>query len=539
MAMPCPRLRLLAALAAALVAGVLPQASSAAPQPLPPPVPRGRALEALAAHAHVLVGVRPGARAAGLVELAGGRPVSPALDVWRVSGAGARWLVPLLDRRGLVRYAEPDRTRTLLGHLDQGDPLLPKAWQIQRVGADRSEPPGPAVPLTIVDVGLDVTNPDFAGRPDVTLLDEQHVGGFTSADYHGTIVASAAGAAANGVGTVGIQPYAALRVYDLPTLEDSDIIAELDRIAAAGDRTVVNLSIGGPGFSRALYEAVMHVVASGSLVVAAAGNSFLQGDPEIYPADTPHVLTVAATDQANAPAPFSSSSRYVGIAAPGVDIPVQSPDDPAVFALADGTSFAAPLVSAAAVWVWTLRPDLDASQVFELLRRTARDAGPDGWDARTGFGVLDVQAALTAPAPLSDPGEPNDDIDLVNARGVFAAARPPLTAPGRLSARLTASLDAAADPHDVYRVYVPGGRLLRITVTPQGPVDVAVWSPRARTVLRAPAMRLALADRPGSQVERLTYRNTSLSAKTVFLDLYAPRGRGGVTATYSLRVAVR
>jgi len=43
---------------------------------------------------------------------------------------------------------------------------------------------------------------------------------------------------------------------------------------------------------------------NGCLVVAAAGNTGLSGNPAIYPAAYPHVLTVGATDQNDAPAPF-------------------------------------------------------------------------------------------------------------------------------------------------------------------------------------------------------------------------------------------
>ena len=41
---------------------------------------------------------------------------------------------------------------------------------------------------------------------------------------------------------------------------------------------------------------------------------------------------------------------------------------------------------------------------------SARDVGPPGHDLATGFGVLDIPAALAFPAPPPDPSEPNDDV---------------------------------------------------------------------------------------------------------------------------------
>ncbi len=119
------------------------------------------------------------------------------------------------------------------------------------------------------------------------------------------------------------------------------------------------------------------------------------------------MLTVAATDQTGSVASFSSRSRWVDLAAPGANIPVA---DAATggWTAADGTSFATPIVSGAAAWLWTARPELDAGQVSEILRRSSRDIDLPGRDAASGFGLVDVGAALAAPTPVRDGGEPND-----------------------------------------------------------------------------------------------------------------------------------
>ena len=60
------------------------------------------------------------------------------------------------------------------------------------------------MPLTIVDSGVDASQPDFAGRPGTTYLNAQTVTG--SGEFHGTEVASVAAAPANGIGIVGVYP---------------------------------------------------------------------------------------------------------------------------------------------------------------------------------------------------------------------------------------------------------------------------------------------------------------------------------------------
>ena len=172
------------------------------------------------------------------------------------------------------------------------------------------------------------------------------------------------------------------------------------------------MSFGGPQASRADYEAMIASFAGGSVLVAASGNEYESGNPISYPAAYPHVLTVGATDQSGAPASFSSSGPQVDLAAPGVAIPVQDPTDPHSYLPVDGTSFAAPIVSAAAAWAMTAR-SMEKTQLCELVRWTARDTAAPGWDERTGYGILDMPSLLQTPLPPIDPQEPNDDIDQV------------------------------------------------------------------------------------------------------------------------------
>jgi len=520
----------------ALVASAAPGSAQAAPAAT---IPSGRALAALAEHRFSLLGLEADWGAERLVAEAGGTLVAPELHIWRVPSGKAIRLIPRLRRAGALRFAEQDEPLARGSHL--ADPLaVPTVgWHHYRVGSDRAEPPGPGMPLTIIDSGLDMTHMEFSARPNTMLLNGQHIEG-GSDGYHGTIVASTAAAPTDTRGGVGIYPQAVLRAYDVEFLSESSIVQGITRALGAG-RSVINLSLGGDEPSRSIYEATMNAFGRGSIVVAAAGNERLLDDPPIYPAGFPHVLTVGSTNQADQPSQFSSTSPAVDLAAPGEQIPWQHPSNPAMFSTASGTSFAAPQVSAATAWVWTARPTLEKTQIFDLMRLSARDVDARGPDERTGMGVLDIPGALARAAPAVDPLEPNDDIDHVKARGIFPAAARPLTRPGRRRATYQARLHASEDPHDVYRVWIPARREVTMTVRPNANVDAAVWAPQTKNVLERGAARrrdlVVSSARPGARVEILRIANRTRRGYYAYLDAFPARRVR--SAAYTLVIRAR
>jgi Subtilase family len=522
----------------ALLALGAPSTAQAAPSAS---IPTGRALAALADYRFSLLGLEADPAAERLVADRGGTIVSPDLHIWRLPSETAQRLIPRLERAGALRYAEPDGPVFQQGHLTGGDPLVAPTigWHLYRVGADRVEPPGPGLPITVVDNGLDTTHMEFSARPNTVLLNQHNVV-FNSDEYHGTIVASTAAAPTDAKGTVGIYPQSVLRAYDLDFLSESLIVQGISRAVAAG-RSIINLSLGGDEPSRSIYEATINAFGRGSLIVAAAGNERLLEDPPIYPAGFPHVLTVGSTNQADQPSVFSSSSPAVDLAAPGEGIPWQHPTDPNFYGTASGTSFAAPMVSAAAAWVWTVRPTLDKTQIYDLIRLSARDLDARGRDNRTGHGLLDIPAALTRAPPQIDPLEPNDDIDHVKAHGIFRTAARPVTAPGRRRATHRARLHSTEDPHDVYRVWIPARREVTMTVRPNANVNANVWAPGTKNVSEKGAARrrdlVASGVRQGARPEILRIENETRRGYFAYLDVFPAKSVR--SATYSLGIRAR
>jgi hypothetical protein len=430
--------------------------------------------------------------------------------------SGAATVATLRARTARTTVADP--VYTVAAATADAEPLQSTEWWRTDVRVDGLVPPGPGVPVTIVDSGVDFAHQEFVGRPDLTALNNQEpapIGG-----VHGTAVASVIGASANGIGLLGLYPTAAIRSYDASLgdgtrLPSSDIAAGIVA-AISGGRTVINLSLGGNSPDAGIESAVAQAIRAGDLVVAASGNSGQQGSPLSYPGASPHVLTVAATDQNDQVASFSSQSPFVDISAPGVDIPVATALDNS-YAPESGTSFSSPMVAAAAAWLWTVRPTLDASQVAEILRRSARDIGTPGWDAASGYGILDLTAALATATPLSDPGEPNDDI--ASARTVTTQ----LKASGRASGRVA----AFDDPRDDLRIWLPKGKRLTVTATTGSSVTLSLETTGSSQLARSSTST-------GKPV--LTYRNAK-AGRTAFISV-APAD-GVRTSDYTLAFAVK
>jgi subtilisin family serine protease len=428
----------------------------------------------------------------------------------------------------IVIAAPPARAATVVqlrvnaprASTDAADPLVPSEWWRAVVHVDTLTPPGPGVPVSLVDSGVDFGHPEFVGRPNLLALNNQEpapIGG-----VHGTAVASVVGAPVNGIGLVGIYPTAVIRSYDASLgdgtrLPSSDIAAGIVTAARAG-RSVINLSLGTSQPDPTISGAIAEAVRLGSLVIAASGNSGEEGSPPSYPADNAHVLTVAATDQSDEPASFSSRSQSVDIAAPGVDIPVATALDNG-YAPESGTSFSSPIVAGAAAWLWTVRPDLDASQVAEILRRSARDVSTPGYDTATGYGVLDLAAAIAAPTPLRDSAEPNDD----------AASAATVTTRTRPSGRTNGRVAAYEDPRDVLRVWLPAKKRLAVTAASDSGVRLALFQGGI-----AESNRISTSTRTGVTTS-LSYTNRG-AGRAAYLVVTPARGVRSSEYTASLAV---
>ena len=350
-------------------------------------------------------------------------------------------------------------------------------WWITAIRADRVAAPGPGKPVALIDTGIDMGLPIFSQRRDTIPLNSQRL--YRRDQYHGSAVASLVVAPGIDSTVVGVYPRARLVVWNATTngeLTLDEIVSGIDTVSARG-RSVINLSVGGGFYSPALKDAVLRAIARGSLVVAAVGNERPLVTFLARPAGEPHVFTVSSVGPTLAVSRFSSQSSGIDVAAPGEDLHVAVPHsvDETGELVQSGTSFSAAIVSAVAAWVWTRRPALDNTQLFEVLRRSARHVGMPGVNLDTGFGVIDVAAALRYPAPARDPQEPNDDVAQVSPGAIVPRGRPLLVSATHPRGTASARLDATKDPHDVFRVVVPPHTTLLASAVAPPSTRIRLW----------------------------------------------------------------
>jgi subtilisin family serine protease len=431
------------------------------------------------------------------------------------------------------------------------DPYLPQQWYLAQDRAFEAWPTPPTtlapVKVALIDSGVDCSLPDLQGR---IAAGRSFVGGdwCTDTEGHGTIVAGVIAGNLDTVGIVGIAYSAQLLVAKVVRSDGTiPLQAEADAIRWAADQgaRVINLSLGGvrdpkdpsrDTFSPLEASAVAYAYRMGAVLVAAVGNSdeaYATPWPwASYPAALPHVIGVGALGRNGGVPDFSDRDVvFADLVAPGVDVfstfpvaltvqssgctpqgytPCSSSEE---YRHPDGTSFAAPQVSAAAAVLLAVDPGLTNSQVESILERSADDVNaatgcrqcPLGRDAFSGWGRLDVAKAVGAvisggPLPARDAFETNDNAG-AQAYTVWGKTR-----------KVAATLDYYDDPVDVYRVRLTKGEQLKARLAgawPGANVNLLLWRPGTVDVLsakRAKGMRVAQSVAPGSQ-QHLVFRS--------------------------------
>jgi serine protease len=98
-------------------------------------------------------------------------------------------------------------------------------------------------------------------------------------------------------------------------------VAAAIRHAADNNAKIINLSLGGPGPSTAVRDALRYAVDKGVFVAIAAGNDAEEGNPTEYPAayaaEIAGVMAVGAVNRSLKRAVYSGFQSYVEICAPG------------------------------------------------------------------------------------------------------------------------------------------------------------------------------------------------------------------------------
>ncbi len=346
-----------------------------------------------------------------------------------------------------VVYAEPHFVHHTTDQFTPNDPLIGtvghdyfayqnffKAWAVSQGSPD--------VVISIVDSGVYYDHPDLAGKlwrnPEPGRADQffpwtiqndtigwnfwesgdvfageqpvqngNPVGNFST---HGTHVAGIAAADTdNGIGVAGTgfnaiyMPVKTGGTRDYPRSIAYGFQGIL--YAAINDADIINCSFGGTNFSEFGRDVVAFATASGSLVVAAAGNN--GSDVLFYPAAYDDVLTVGSVrrEYDDVISNFSNYGFYVDVFAMGegvmstfFDYFADNNQWAPTYQRNTGTSMATPVVSGLAALIKAANPDWSPQRIASQIRTNARSlyaANPSAiYQNRLGTGLIDAHAAL-------------------------------------------------------------------------------------------------------------------------------------------------
>lgn len=314
-------------------------------------------------------------------------------------------------------------------------PWPQQRWDFARLTALGVD--GTGVTVAVIDSGVDARHPQLRGRvlPGWDAFDKAG-NGQEDCVGHGTEVASLIAAQpvagtpfrglAPGVKILPIRATEHVEAGDSGRGGPAELAQAIDQAVQRGAR-VINLSLVLAEDRPEVHRAIDNALAHGVVVVAAVGNAHNQNggkDPTPYPAAYKGVIGVGAIDETGVRLSESQVGSYVSLVAPGHDIQAALPGHG--YQLVEGTSMAAPFVSAAAALViQKYGPAISAREVAARLIATADPAPGRPGSQEYGQGVVNPYRAVTglvaAGAPEKVPPLPQVERDAA-AEAAAAAA---------------------------------------------------------------------------------------------------------------------
>lgn len=233
-------------------------------------------------------------------------------------------------------------------------------WDLERIqAAEAWQLTGGAenVTVAVLDTGIDDQHTDlknkviartsYAVSDDVDLI-----------RGHGTHIAGIIAASAGNGGVTGLaynSPLMDVKVAENNGTTDAKKLALGIIWAADHGAKIINVSIVINRPYALLEEAAEYAWNKGCIIVAAAGNN--ASSTPVYPADYPHVISVAGADRQDYAAKWSNRGDWVSLFAPGVDIYSTLPGNR--YGLKSGSSYSTALVSGEAALLFGQAVDIN------------------------------------------------------------------------------------------------------------------------------------------------------------------------------------
>jgi thermitase len=427
-------------------------------------------------------------------------PSVVALPPWADTAAALK----MLQASGDVVYAQPDATIHADAAIIPNDPMYSQQWGLAMVDAPQAwtvSTGNSSTIVAVIDTGIDLHNPEFAGRlwvnasasrPRKVVYGWNFVsnnGNTQDDDGHGTHVSGILGAKGNNnIGIAGIDwntEIMPLKSLDAQGNGTTDEAVAAIYFAVNNGAKVINASWGGDIWTSALFDALNYANSKGVVFVTAAGNESSNNDvTTTYPASfrTPNELVVAAVDSTGNLASYSNyGATTVDLAAPGTGIISTVPGG---YAYYTGTSMATPFVTGTVALLAAQFPGMSAAQLVSRVLASVKPMASLQGLTVTG-GVVDPYYALT---------------------GHVAATANPLS-PGTSSFSTVESNVLTSDPYytsvgGTPEAYV-GSLIPALVGRPADPATLAIYSSWLRGGMSRTALVQLIQGTPEAQCTRV------------------------------------
>ncbi|MEN7547254.1 S8/S53 family peptidase [Rapidithrix thailandica] len=340
-----------------------------------------------------------------------------------------------LYESGLVEYSHPNFIMEITKH--QNDPLYPDQYYLNNTGQfggtagiDINAPQAWSIStgihtirVAVIDDGVE-NHVDINGRvlQGFTPRDANGLGAPVNGSAHGQACAGIIAASrSNNEGIAGIAP--CTDIVPVNIFNGGETTGDLaDAIDWAWDEGQADVLSNSWGFnsSTAYFDNIVQAIGrartqgrggDGAIVVFASGNSHGAFSGVTFPASAPGVVTVGAVDRSGNIWGYSSRGSQMDLVAPSgntnLNGDVRTTDRPGTNGYANGnyttefggTSAACPQVAGVAALMLSVNPELTEAQVVSILRNTATNMGPSGFDNTYGYGRVNARLAVSSAVP--------------------------------------------------------------------------------------------------------------------------------------------
>ncbi len=276
------------------------------------------------------------------------------------------------------------------------------AWDITTGSAN--------IKIGVLDSGMPLAASEFTGRLTPGYDFANNDNNPTDDQGHGSNVGSIIGAKGNnGSVMAGVNWNSKIIPVKILDANNSGLyswwVSGITYAADSGAK-VLNMSVGGSGFSQALQDAVTYANSKGAIVVVCMMNN--NNAVPYYPAAFDNVIAIGAINNRGKRAvPFcwgggSSYGSHIDFCAPGEMILGLNYQNTNAVTYWCGTSQATPMVTGVVSLMLSRNPNLTYTQIFNILKASAIDTLGNrnaGWNQYYGWGRIDAAFALAQVIP--------------------------------------------------------------------------------------------------------------------------------------------